>query len=135
MLSPVQKTICLLLQFPELASEICLEQWLFSPTEEIDLLIVLLRRLQHQPKMNIGQLLEYWRDKPNFSILADLAAKEVLLNKQAVKDELVDLLQYISKQYLQQTDADLLAKAKAQGLISLSAVEKCGLQRILQEKN
>ena len=130
--SLVRQAVRLLLQFPEIATELP-DSLLVDLTrvEEagMDLLGALLLELRTRPAQHAAQVIERWRERPGENHLARLATMESLGPDQAgALRELTDTLARLSQEADRKRLDRLLEKDRAGGL---TAEEKQELQRLM----
>jgi DNA primase len=132
--SLVRQAIRLLLHFPETASRVPAEHLAgLAQVEEpgAQLLQTLLTELRADPVRSTGQVLERWRDRPDASHLARLAAAEALVpGAAAAERELAQALERLLDQSGRRRLDRLLEKDRSEGL---SSDEKLEIQRLTIE--
>jgi DNA primase len=132
--SLVRQAIRLLLHFPEIAGRIPAERLEgLSQVEEpgVPLLQRLVTELKAEPARTTGQVLERWRDRPDGTHLARLAAAEALVpGAPAAERELGQALERLLRESGRRRLDRLLEKDRAEGL---SNEEKTEIQRLTIE--
>jgi DNA primase len=124
----VTQAIQLLLHFPKAHTGIGTDAIRALEAVEvpgIDALRVLLEELLAQPAASTAQVLERWRDRPEYRRLCELAAEPVLIEPAAAARELRDAVHRLIDGVREQRLNVLLARAEA-----LNAEEKLELQRL-----
>lgn len=117
--TPMRVALALLIQYPHLVNQI-------SPAIELakitlpgaELLHSLIAHLQQHEAVNTGLLLEQWRDQPDYSLLARLAAWDYPIPENGVAEELNAILQRLQQQSRNQAIEEFMAKANVTGLTS-----------------
>ena len=94
----VQLAIALLLDQPQLASEVDVGQALRSAQiPGVPLLVELLENLQAHPHVSTGGLLERWRERPEFPHLAKLAGAELVGAPEQRRQEFLDVIAALAR--------------------------------------
>ncbi|HTW38098.1 MAG TPA: DNA primase [Steroidobacteraceae bacterium] len=132
--SLVRQAIRLLLHFPEIAARIPAEHLAgLSEVQEpgAQLLATLVAELHAEPVRTTGQVLERWRDRPDGTHLARLAAAESLVpGASAAERELGQALERLLGDSDRRRLDRLLEKDRAEGL---SSEEKLEIQKLTLE--
>jgi DNA primase len=120
--TPMREVIALLLQNPSYAQRIPD----LSGVETLDIpglhfFIEVLEKCRQNPHITTGQLLEYWRNQPNESLLSRLASWEIPLIEDYQEEIFLDSLDKIITQCVEKQIENLQAKERSFGL---SAEEK-----------
>ena len=116
-ITPMRRAIGLLLQYPNLVNVMPDAPELADANiPGISLLLSIQQHLLQQPGLTTAQLLEYWRDLPEHSILMTLAAWDHQIETEQLSQEFVDTFHSIEDQYLQQRLEALERKDKLQQL-------------------
>ncbi|TMP46526.1 DNA primase [Pseudoalteromonas citrea] len=125
--TPMRRAIGLLIQYPKLATDIeYLPDLVQMKIPGIELLLQLqLVCLQH-PEYTSAQLLEYFREQPEYEPLKKLAVWQHDINEQALVTEFQHTFKFIEDQCLNFRLETLLIKDKTQGLNSEERLE-CAL--------
>jgi len=134
-LSPVRRAVILLLEFPDLASQLdAMPDFSKLDIRGVSLLQNMIAICQSQPDISTGKLLEYWRDKPELRYLVELAGKNSNLTSDQASLEWLAIINdlLLQKKHRQQRIDELIALQKTK---SLSAQEKDELYQLLIEKN
>jgi DNA primase len=98
-MTPMRMAIIILLQHPALAELVPNEPWLKQLNMPgIEVLHKLLEILHQQPHLSTGALLERWRDDPFQSHLQRLAIYPLSLSADALKPELIGIINGLRKQ-------------------------------------
>ncbi len=132
-ISPMRKTIGLLIQHPQLASKI--EQWqqLAGCAEPgADLLFKLLEILQQQPHLTTASLLEHWREDSSYQHLMTLANWQHEIPENIIEEEFLHAFGKINVSTSKQQLQFLLEESKQR---PLTTDEKHQLKQLLDEKN
>lgn len=136
--SGLRSAIALLLQFPDLASEIEIPpSFETCQIKGVPLLAEIYRAANSNPEINSAALLERFRHHEDFSALVKLHLYDVpgITDVETRKELYMDHIQHITSQITTgDTDtrlAELEAKVNASGLASLSADEKKELNALL----
>lgn len=130
-LSTLQKTIAMMLQYPEQTSALDLSS-ITLPTHTVGhkLLAQLLEMIQHNPKLTTAVLLENWREREEFKHLTKLANLPLLITTdEGVQKELIDCLTKISQENTQQRINELMQKAKNKQMTQEERIELSNLLR------
>jgi len=131
--SPMRKTIGLLVQNPSLSKK--LENWqvlVGSPEAGSDLLFKLLETLQQQPHLTTASLVEHWRDDASYQHLMTLANWNHEIPEEILEDEFLSAFGKINVSTSKQQMQFLLDESKKR---PLTTDEKHQLKQLLQEKN
>lgn len=128
--SALRLAIALLLQHPELG------QYLTKPlislsAPEFSLLSELITLVQQQPQVSTGVLLEYWRNRPEETLVRNLARQEFIAPETGLKHEFLGAIKQLNRLAQEQTIEGLLAKAAQTGL---TADEKLRLSQLIQAR-
>lgn len=116
-MTPMRRAIALLLQYPRLATTIPQAAELAGTNlPGITLLLNLQQHILNNPQIRTAQLLEYWRDSKEYSILNKLAMWDPQLDPEQVEQEFIDSFGSIEDHYLQQRLEALERTAKLQKL-------------------
>ncbi len=127
--SPVRVAIRLLLEQPELATQVA-QPCGFEDLElpGVPLLVELLEILVQQPHLSTGVILEHWRDRPEQQHLAKLATVPLELPSEGFGEEFCGAVQRLKEQRTRQRTEQLLFKEQAVGL---TESEKSELKQLL----
>lgn len=134
MLSPVRRAITLLLLKPELGQIADLpEQWQAFRAPGIDLLSQILEIAQNQPNLRTAQIIERWRDRPEYHHLEKIwsTATELPTPEDGMETEFRGALQRLVEQQHEQETTQLLEKVSTG---DASEQEKQRLRQLLSEK-
>lgn len=102
-ITPMRRAIALLLQHPALVTVMPQAPELAEANlPGMDILLALQHKLLLQPTLTTAQLLEHWRDKPEYNILTKLALWEHQIQDEMLSAEFIDTYRAIEDQYLQQ---------------------------------
>lgn len=102
-ITPMRRAIALLLQHPALVTVMPQAPELAQANlPGMDILLALQHKLLLQPTLTTAQLLEHWRDKPEYNILTKLALWEHQIQDEMLTAEFMDTYRAIEDQYLQQ---------------------------------
>ncbi|MCC5853915.1 MAG: DNA primase, partial [Alkalimonas sp.] len=116
-MTPMRRAIALLLQYPMLANAIVQAKDLAGASlPGIELLLALQQKIIDSPGIRTAQLLEHWRDSPEYTILNKLAVWDPQLDPEQIEPEFIDTFAAIEDQYLQQRLEALERTAKLQKL-------------------
>ncbi|MDX1901798.1 MAG: DNA primase [Gammaproteobacteria bacterium] len=125
----LRRVIMLLLQQPTLAQHIQLPLPDFDQRGG-DILKTLLDRIQSNPKITTGALLEQWRDQTDYASLVKLAATEHMIPEEGIEEEFKGAISRLRLQSQKQHISKLLAKAAT---TPLTGDEKSALQTLISE--
>lgn len=131
-ITPMRKTIGLLIQHPQFHSK--LENWQsLTNCQDAggDLLLQLLELLHQQPHLTTASLLEHWREKPSYQHLMTLANWQHGIPDEICEDEFLHAFGKINVSTEQQQLQLLLAEAKNR---PLTTDEKHQLKELLARK-
>ncbi len=110
-ITPMRRAIALLLQYPSLAKVMPLAPELADANlPGIQLLLTVQQTLLAQPELTTAQLLEYWRDTPEYNILVKLALWDHQVAEEQLSKEFLDTFRSIEDQYLGQRLEELQRK-------------------------
>ncbi len=134
--TPVRHAITLLLHHPEFAQKIDN----IDALREIDLpgiklFIELLETLQSNPNLNIGALLERWRDKENAKHLLTLAKQALPGEKQGLSAEFSDVVKNLMAVKHEQRWNLLHRKLAQEGLSQAEKLEYQQLLDVMSQQN
>lgn len=115
-ITPMRRAIGLLLQSPELASEIPLQPELAQMNVPGISLFIKLQQLALERQLTTAQLLEQFRDGKEYAPLAKLAVWEHQVDADSLVDEFKSTFNFIEDQCLNLRLEALLIKDKTQGL-------------------
>jgi DNA primase len=125
--SPLKLAMMLLVQNPELA------KLLQDPLPTLELngypLFVDLIRLGQQESFNTATLSEYWRDKPEATLIAKLAQLEHMIPEQGIENEFLGAISRLKKLSKEQAIEQILIKANQ---TTLTQEEKLNLQNLIE---
>lgn len=132
--SVVRQAIRLLVHYPEIAAATVVPEGL----EQVDrpgipLLIELLNDLTENPCANTAALLERWRDRPDYSPLAKLAAAELPVDAAGAARELADALGQLFPERWERRLEELVRKQAQEGLTETERIELQGFLRRAQK--
>jgi DNA primase len=123
--SPMRLAIALLLQNPNLAQNLpTLSETFILPGSQ--LLIELINLIRQTPNLNTAALIEGWRDRPEYSLLTQLATLEIGIPTQGVEQELLGTLGRLEQANRERLVEQLLAKVD-----QLTDTEKMMLQKLI----
>jgi DNA primase len=130
----VRQAIHLLVHFPAAATAVDDSSALGTIERPgIPLLVELLLTYREQPDATTGQLLERWRDRPDYQALAKLAARECLVPDLAgARIELVEAIDRLVQEEGPAKRLDALLEKGREGL--LTAEEKLEFQTLLRDR-
>ncbi len=129
--SLMSSVIKLLLHCPYLAQHIdSPEQIAGINMPNAEFLAELLIVLKKQPNFTTGNILEYWRNKKEAPALAKLAAQEILIPAENLKDEFIDTIERLYECGREQTIQELLKKANNK---NISEKDKYKLQKLISD--
>ncbi|MFI5206155.1 MAG: hypothetical protein ACHQVK_04400, partial [Candidatus Paceibacterales bacterium] len=133
-LFPGDSAICLLLQYPQVASlGQKIEELAVLPYTHTELLIGLVKLLQEQPELSIGAILAHWPEDIQRE-LAALASKPLLLSEpEAISKEFADIVTKLHQEVSKVQLGDLLAKIRKDDLSVLSQVDRERVQELLRK--
>ena len=121
-ITPMRRAIALLLQQPLLAKVMPVAPELNDANiPGVQLLLSIQQRLLDRPDLTTAQLLEHWRDTPEYGILAKLALWDHQVAEEQLSQEFLDTFRSIEDQYLQQRLESLQRKDQ---LSKLSVAER-----------
>jgi DNA primase len=129
--SPLRLAISLLVQQPELVTTIT-EPLPKLEMKGFDFLIELIHLLREQPTLNTATLFEYWRDKPEGKIIAQLQNIEHLVPEKGIKSEFLGAIKHLRLAAHKQSIETLLTRAAQQ---ELTTQEKQDLHLLIHSKN
>lgn len=102
-ITPMRRAIALLLQNPTLAKVMPYTPELADANVPgASLLLAIQQHLLATPSLTTAQLLEYWRDLPEYSILSKLTLWDHQVAEEQLTQEFLDTIRAIEDQYLQQ---------------------------------
>jgi len=120
-ISPIRMAITILLQHPELASEVENDDRIATLTQPgIKILVQMLETLRQNPHLNTAALLERARGSSHSEHLQQLAQQVLPLNSDELKPELLGMVEQLQRQAIEQRHAELVTKP----LSELSAAER-----------
>lgn len=120
-ITPMRRAIALLLQNPNLVTIMPHAPELAEANiPGMALLLGIQQHLLNKPSLTTAQLLEYWRDLPEYPILLKLASWEHAIEPEQLSQDFMDTFHSIENQYLQQRLEALERKDK---LTQLSKAE------------
>ena len=132
-MTPMQKTIALVLQHPEIIQGADLPTgWQNLNLPGADLLRELLEFLLSRPMLTPDTLLERWRGREEYRYLQRLRSQELAFSADTAESELRDSLLCLEKLSLEKELEQLLQKADQK---SISETEKQRLNALLQQKH
>lgn len=121
-ITPMRRAIALLLQYPSLAQVMPVAPELAQANMPgMPLLMAIQQHLLEKPQLTTAQLLEYWRELPEYNILSKLALWDHQVAEEQLTQEFSDTFRSIEDQYLQQRLESLQRKDQ---LSKLSVAEK-----------
>ncbi|MCF6457635.1 DNA primase [Pseudoalteromonas sp. MMG024] len=115
-ITPMRRAIGLLLQHPELASEVPFQPELAQMDVPGIKLFIQLQKLALDKTNTTAQLLEQFRESPEYGPLAKLAAWQHQVNQDSLTSEFQSTFNFIEDQCLNLRLESLLIKEKTQGL-------------------
>jgi DNA primase len=132
--TPIRLAVALLLQNPEIYLRMQAEPLIIPPQheEDMDLLRDLVNIVQTNPQSTTAGLVEHWRNTPYFEAMAKLATWAHNVPEEALFNEFLDIIAFISKQHREKIIQTLLKKSRD---IGLTPEEQRELQQRVQEKN
>ncbi|CAH9053152.1 DNA primase [Pseudoalteromonas holothuriae] len=131
--TPMRRAIGLLVQHPKLASSIeHLPELAQMSIPGIELLLELQSVCLEHPNYTTAQLLEYFREKPQYQALKKLAIWQHEINEQALTEEFQNTFQFIEDQCLNFRLETLFIKDKTQGLNNEERLECALLMQALK---
>lgn len=95
---------------------------------ESELFKEMLGLLDAHPSLSAPIILEYWRDKAEYQLIAELLVKEHLIPEENIEAEFAQIIVRLEQQYQERKIEKILLKAKTQGL---TAEEKVALQELI----
>lgn len=121
-ITPMRRAIALLLQYPSLAQVLPVAPELAQANMPgMPLLMAIQQHLLEKPQLTTAQLLEYWRELPEYNILSKLALWDHQVAEEQLTQEFLDTFRSIEDQYLQQRLESLQRKDQ---LSKLTVAEK-----------
>ena len=121
-ITPMRRAVALLLQYPQLAQVMPhAPELALANIPGVTLLLALQQRLLENPQLTTAQLLEHWRDLPEYAILSKLALWDHQVAEEQLTQEFLDTFRSIEDQYLQQRLESLQRKDQ---LSKLTVAEK-----------
>lgn len=126
--TPMRLAIALLIQHPELITEISEVDLANFILPGSGLLHEVIDQLKQTPGLTTGMLLENWRERSEYNLLAQLAGWEINIPAIGLKEELHGLITSLQKLNREAQIEQLLQKAN---LGQLSAAEKVNLQKLI----
>lgn len=128
---PIFLAITLLLHFPFLAKLIDNNE-IFTKLNSpgINLFQSLIKLLKLQQNLTIGAILEYYRERPELSLLEKIAETELLTSVENAKHDFLGIIQIIENRNKEEIINALLNEAKAS---ELSREKKLLLQKLITE--
>ncbi len=134
--TPVRHAITLLLHHPEFAQKIDdLEALREIDLPGIKLFVELLETLRSNPNLNIGALLERWRDKDNAKHLLTLARQTLPGEKQGLSAEFSDVIKNLMAVKHEQRWQALQQKLSREGLSQAEKLEYQQLLDVMSQQN
>lgn len=134
-ITPMRRAIALLLQYPTLAKVMPQAPELaHANLPGIQLLLTLQQRLLDQPELTTAQLLEHWRDTPEYNILVKLALWDHQVAEEQLTKEFLDTFRSIEDQYLAQRLEELQRKDTLQQLTTAEKHEFVLLLKAFKSK-
>jgi len=128
--TPMRLAIALLIQYPKLIANIDFDMAGLSLPGS-GLLIEMMDLVQRNPHFHAANILEYFRDKPEYALLTKLAMWDHKVPELGVEAEWQGVLDYFQKQQRKEDIEQLLKKANQN---SLTEEEKMTLQTLLGRK-
>ncbi|OHU88562.1 MULTISPECIES: DNA primase [Pseudoalteromonas] len=133
--TPMRRAIGLLIQHPQLATSVeYLPELAQMNIPGIQLLLELQLVCLQNSHYTTAQLLEYFRDKPQYDALKKLAVWRHDINEQALSEEFKNTFQFIEDQCLNFRLETLLIKDKTEGLNSEERLECALLTQALSSR-
>lgn len=121
-ITPMRRAVALLLQYPQLAKVMPHAPELAQANlPGVALLLAIQQLLLEKPQLTTAQLLEYWRELPEYNILSKLALWDHQVAEEQLTQEFLDTFRSIEDQYLQQRLESLQRKDQ---LSKLSVAER-----------
>lgn len=134
-ITPMRRAIALLLQYPTLAKVMPLAPELAQANlPGIQLLLTVQETLLAQPELTTAQLLEHWRDTPEYNILVKLALWDHQVAEEQLTKEFLDTFRSIEDQYLGQRLEELQRKDTLQQLTTAEKHEFVLLLKAFKSK-
>lgn len=131
-LTPVEYSIALLLQNPELAANITDTNFLQDcQSDHHRLLLQLLHIFTKHPTLPVGQLMTHWQYPEEQARIAELAAKDIPIPEEGRQSEFKDSIHHLRQQANQAKIQRLIQKARQE---TLDAEERTTLNALLQTK-
>nr|WP_269822830.1 hypothetical protein [Rheinheimera faecalis] len=131
----MRRAIALLLQYPALAKVMPLAPELAEANlPGIQLLLTVQQTLLAQPELTTAQLLEHWRDMPEYNILVKLALWDHQVAEEQLTKEFLDTFRSIEDQYLGQRLEELQRKDTLQQLTTAEKHEFVLLLKAFKSK-
>jgi len=132
-LPPVSRAIALLLQYPQIAQQIPLDEQLHEINlPGVKILAKLLKLLKNNPTITTGGILEHWRESKAAETLGKLAFQQLIIPANGIEAELLDILKKIPQLAHEQQIQHLSAKANQEGL---TGQEKENLLKLIQGRH
>ncbi len=91
-----------------------------------------IQRIEKDPRINTGTLLEEFRNTPEFDALNKLAAWDHQVPENAMARECIDTIMFLAKQEQDNKIQELITKSRQQGL---NEEERILLQRMLEQRH
>jgi DNA primase len=116
-MTPLRQAVALLLNRPQLALLPELpEEWVAVKVDGIDLLNELMTLIQRSPDMDVGRLLEHWRDSELFRHLHTLSVSGLSIPEEGYEAEFRDCLARLEREARQQEFSRLTTRMAGSGL-------------------
>jgi len=128
--SPMRTAIALLLQNPQLGQSLSENPNIILAGS--DLLNELITLLKQTPTLNTAALVEYWRERSEYTLVAQLASLEINIPIEGIEAEFVGVLERLKQlnreklveQLLQKANQSSLSQEERQQLQTLIAIDK-----------
>lgn len=131
--TPIRIATALLLQHPALYTH-CISLIDISALDIKNhaILIALIQKIAENPSVNTATLVEYWRNQPDFDLINTLATWSHQVPDNALSQEFIDTLLFLTKQNQEYQIEHLIEKSRLTGL---SKAEQNALQTMLKQRH
>ncbi|CUX95818.1 DNA primase [Candidatus Mikella endobia] len=134
--TPIRNLISLLIQYPRLSNVVPIVHGLENIIYPgVPLFIELVKICILYPKINTGQLLEFYRDSKYYHYIKTLANCNYLINDQMIESMFIDILKNFYDSILEKRQEKLIAIARYQGLTDKERLELWSLNQALAKRN
>lgn len=130
--TPLRIALALIIQNPQLYTNLPKLDGLSSSEPEQTLFITILQHIAHHPHLTNAMLLEHFRDSEWFENIIQYTVWDHQVPEIAQATELADILRFLTKKHSESHIRQLIDKSKQQGL---SAEERQQLQEMLRERH